>query len=136
MTGFPWRPMLAKAGAGLFLAAVVGMAAWLVFFNRPPSPAGRIDNEDPPSAADAAGRREALWWNALPGGDVQCTLCPNACRLGEGQIGLCRVRQNIGGTLYSLSYGQIAAAHVDPVEKKPFYQIGRASCRERVYVLV
>ena len=122
MTAFALRPVLTKVGAGLFLAAVVGMAAWLVFSGGGPSAAGPSAGSVA-SAPDAADRREALWWNSLPGGDVQCTLCPNACRLGDGQIGLCRVRQNIDGTLRSLSYGQVAAAHVDPVEKKPFYHV-------------
>jgi len=123
MTAFALRPVLTKVGAGLFLAAVVGMAAWLVFSGGGPSAAGPSAGSGA-SAPDAAGsRHEALWWNSLPGGDVQCTLCPNACRLGNGRIGLCRVRQNIGGTLYSLSYGQVATAHVDPVEKKPFYHV-------------
>jgi len=39
----------------------------------------------------------------------------------EGGRGICGVRQNIGGILYSLVYGKVVAAHVDPVEKKPFY---------------
>jgi len=123
MTSFALRPVLAKAGAGLFLAAVVGTAAWRVFSGGRPSAAGPSAGSVA-SAPDAAGHRhEALWWTPLPGGEAQCTLCPNACRLRDGRIGLCRVRQNIDGTLYSLSYGQVAAAHVDPVEKKPFYHV-------------
>nr|WP_321405315.1 AmmeMemoRadiSam system radical SAM enzyme [uncultured Carboxylicivirga sp.] len=52
---------------------------------------------------------------------VKCVLCPHTCVLEEGQIGLCRVRQNIEGTLFSLSYGMVSAMHVDPIEKKPLY---------------
>ena len=98
MTSFALRPVLAKAGAGLFLAAVVGTAAWRVFSGGRPSAAGPSAGSVA-SAPDAAGHRhEALWWTPLPGGEVQCTLCPNACRLRDGRIGLCRVRQNIDGT--------------------------------------
>ncbi len=52
---------------------------------------------------------------------VKCVLCPHTCVLEEGQIGLCRVRQNLEGKLFSLSYGMVSAMHVDPIEKKPLY---------------
>jgi pyruvate formate lyase activating enzyme len=35
--------------------------------------------------------------------------------------GLCSVRENRGGTLYSLVYGKAVAEQVDPIEKKPLY---------------
>ena len=56
-----------------------------------------------------------------PPKSVECTLCPKACRLVPGQRGDCRVRYNDGGKLYSLVYGKVCAAHVDPVEKKPMF---------------
>jgi pyruvate formate lyase activating enzyme len=65
--------------------------------------------------------KEALFWEALEGGKVQCLLCPNKCILGEGQRGLCKVRENQGGKLYSLVYGKPVSIHTDPIEKKPFY---------------
>lgn len=52
---------------------------------------------------------------------VQCTLCPQACALDDGQRGRCKVRVNKGGKLFSLVYGKPCAVHVDPVEKKPLY---------------
>jgi pyruvate formate lyase activating enzyme len=64
---------------------------------------------------------EAKFWKVLAGGRVQCELCPNRCILAEGQRGVCKVRENIGGKLYSLVYGKPVAVHVDPIEKKPFY---------------
>lgn len=75
----------------------------------------------PPPAG--SGQHEARWYEKLASGLVHWQLCPNSCRLPEGKIGLCRVRQNIGGTLYSLVYGQVASAHVDPIEKKPFFHV-------------
>lgn len=54
---------------------------------------------------------------------VQCKLCPNKCLLSPGQYGQCKARKNIDGNLYSLVYGRIASAHVDPVEKKPFFHV-------------
>ena len=64
---------------------------------------------------------EASFYKQLEGGKVQCQLCPNKCILAEGQRGLCKVRENQGGKLYSLVYGKSVTQHVDPIEKKPFY---------------
>jgi pyruvate formate lyase activating enzyme len=55
------------------------------------------------------------------GSHVQCSLCPHRCVIASGERGICRVRENRGGRLYSLVYGNACAAHVDPIEKKPFY---------------
>ena len=52
-------------------------------------------------------------------GRVQCLLCPHLCNIPEGKRGLCCVRQNTGGILMTLNYGQITGMHADPVEKKP-----------------
>jgi len=52
---------------------------------------------------------------------VECRLCPKQCRIAPGQAGDCRVRMNLDGKLTAVTYGIAAAAHVDPVEKKPFY---------------
>jgi pyruvate formate lyase activating enzyme len=66
---------------------------------------------------------EAAWYTKREGGEVQCQLCPRLCLLRPGERGYCKVRANIGGTLYSLVYGKIAAIHVDPVEKKPLFHV-------------
>ncbi len=52
---------------------------------------------------------------------VKCNLCPHRCVISDGARGHCRVRENRGGRLYSLVYGNPCALHVDPIEKKPFY---------------
>ncbi|HUS60358.1 MAG TPA: AmmeMemoRadiSam system radical SAM enzyme, partial [Nevskiaceae bacterium] len=65
--------------------------------------------------------KEASFYEQLGNGEVRCTLCPNFCVLKEGERGICRVRQNIKGKLYSLIYGKPATIHIDPIEKKPFY---------------
>jgi pyruvate formate lyase activating enzyme len=106
-----------KIFAILFLLAIVGLAALLVW-SREKSGAAV-----PRTAANASRLHEAAWYEKLANNLVHCQLCPNSCRLPEGQIGLCRARQNVGGTLYSLVYGQIASAHVDPIEKKPFFHV-------------
>ncbi len=48
-----------------------------------------------------------------------CELCPQACRLVEGQSGICRARRNDGGDLATLNYGEVSALALDPIEKKP-----------------
>ncbi|MEN8198503.1 MAG: AmmeMemoRadiSam system radical SAM enzyme [Thermodesulfobacteriota bacterium] len=56
-------------------------------------------------------------------GRVHCYLCSHGCSIGLGKRGLCGVRENRDGTLYSLVYGRIVAEHVDPVEKKPLFHV-------------
>ena len=50
---------------------------------------------------------------------VQCQVCPNRCILEPGDRGICRSKVNIDGKLYSLTYGNPCAVHLDPIEKKP-----------------
>jgi len=65
--------------------------------------------------------KEAVLWQALEDRRVRCGLCNFKCKISEGKLGQCRVRQNIGGTLYSLNYHQICSTAVDPIEKKPLF---------------
>ena len=58
------------------------------------------------------------YWH-LDGNRVQCTLCPRACRLQEGQRGLCFVRANQGQQIVLTTYGRSSGFCVDPIEKKP-----------------
>ncbi len=67
--------------------------------------------------------KEALYWQALKNSFVQCVLCPRRCTIGPGQKGFCRARKNIEGKLYTLTYGQPVALHIDPIEKKPFAHV-------------
>lgn len=67
--------------------------------------------------------QEALLYDRLDEQAVLCRLCPWACRLAEGEIGLCQVRQNREGTLYSLNYGLISAAAVEPIERRGLYHL-------------
>ena len=65
--------------------------------------------------------KEALFYERLKDNIVQCMLCPRECVITPGKRGYCRVRQNKSGRLYSLSYAQPVAIHIDPIEKKPFF---------------
>ncbi len=64
---------------------------------------------------------EAAYYRAEDGGRVVCELCPQNCRVAPGKEGFCRVRGNRNGKLYALTYARVAAAHMDPIEKKPLY---------------
>lgn len=61
----------------------------------------------------------AGWWKREDDGRLLCYLCPRYCRIGEGQIGFCYIRQNRGGELVSMGYGRPTGFAVDPIEKKP-----------------
>ncbi len=65
--------------------------------------------------------KQALLYNKQTGGKVQCRVCSHFCTLNKGQLGVCRVRKNIGGELFSLNYDKVAASNPDPIEKKPLY---------------
>jgi len=59
------------------------------------------------------------YWHLLEDGRVQCDVCPRACRLHEGQRGLCFVRARVDDQIVLTSYGRSSGFCVDPVEKKP-----------------
>ncbi|OPY93276.1 MAG: pyruvate formate lyase-activating enzyme 1 [Syntrophaceae bacterium PtaU1.Bin231] len=66
--------------------------------------------------------REAMLWR--PRGDeggVECYLCNHHCRIAVGGFGVCGMRENRDGKLRTHAYGELIAAHVDPIEKKPLY---------------
>ncbi len=75
--------------------------------------AGRVESE--------FGRKEGMFWEPLSGGRVRCNLCAHRCVIREGRLGVCGVRVNEGGVLYTLVYGRAIAHHVDPIEKKPLF---------------
>lgn len=52
---------------------------------------------------------------------MKCRVCHQDCTIPEGKRGICGVRENRQGKLYTLNYGLSIAAHVDPIEKKPLY---------------
>ena len=66
-------------------------------------------------------RREAMLHKKLDDGQVRCILCAHRCTIKADGLGICGVRQNIEGTLYTLVYAEAIAVHVDPIEKKPLY---------------
>lgn len=83
--------------------------------------------------------KEAHHYNSK-NGVVFCNTCPHLCELSPGDRGICRSKVNIGGKLISLAYGNPAAVHMDPIEKKPLFHfypgesilsVGLAGCNFR-----
>ncbi|MEM3430121.1 MAG: hypothetical protein QXN20_04390, partial [Candidatus Bathyarchaeia archaeon] len=66
-------------------------------------------------------RREAMFYTPIDESKVRCELCNHYCTILDGKTGICGVRINDGGRLYSMIYGKAAATGIDPVEKKPLY---------------
>jgi pyruvate formate lyase activating enzyme len=66
-------------------------------------------------------RREALLYEKLSRQRVRCHVCPRRCAIGEGKAGWCRKRENEDGVLYTLIYGAVSSASVNPIEKKPVF---------------
>lgn len=66
--------------------------------------------------------KEAMFYTR-EGEQVRCGLCRFRCLISDGARGICAVRENSGGTLYSLVYGKLCAEHVDPIEKKPLFHV-------------
>lgn len=65
--------------------------------------------------------REAMLYEKLPGGRVRCHVCQWRCNIGAGKLGVCRMRENRDGSLYTLNYALVSSAAVDPIEKKPLF---------------
>jgi len=65
--------------------------------------------------------KKALLYQKLDKNKVQCNLCAHRCVIHPGRTGICIVRENINGILYTKVYGRTIARHIDPVEKKPLY---------------
>ncbi|RMF19117.1 MAG: AmmeMemoRadiSam system radical SAM enzyme [Gammaproteobacteria bacterium] len=77
------------------------------------------------------------YWHKLEDGRIQCDLCPRACKLHEGQRGLCFVRACEDGKVVLTTWGRSSGFCVDPIEKKPLnhfypgtpvFSFGTAGC--------
>ena len=106
-------------GVSALLCASPGYCNWSEKEGRNKSVKGHIFKNDAPSKP---------WrWSiegfhyASDGTNVQCQVCPNRCYLSPGDRSICRSKVNIGGKLYSLTYGNPCSVHMDPIEKKPLF---------------
>ena len=65
--------------------------------------------------------QEARFYEKVEEDKVQCHLCAHECKIDPGKRGLCHVRENQEGSLYTLVYGMVVAENIDPIEKKPLF---------------
>jgi pyruvate formate lyase activating enzyme len=84
--------------------------------------------------------REGILFDKLENDRARCNVCPRRCNIADGKAGFCCARGNRGGSVYSLTYGKVTSAAVDPIEKKPLFHfhpgtmvfsIGGAGCNLR-----
>ncbi|MFB3779023.1 MAG: AmmeMemoRadiSam system radical SAM enzyme [Bryobacteraceae bacterium] len=73
------------------------------------------------AATDSQFIVEARYYEKQPNRKIKCVLCPRECVIDDRERGYCGVRENRGGTYYTLVHSRVCAAHIDPVEKKPFF---------------
>lgn len=65
--------------------------------------------------------KEAMLYEKLEDKKVRCYLCNHRCVIKDEKRGICFVRENKEGTLYSLVYGRVISMNIDPIEKKPLF---------------
>jgi pyruvate formate lyase activating enzyme len=70
---------------------------------------------------NSAMKKEAMFWKPMKNETVQCFLCPHHCIIAPEKRGICGVRENEQGKLFSLIYQACSSIAVDPIEKKPLY---------------
>ncbi len=61
--------------------------------------------------------KEASFWEAICNESVVCNLCSHHCQIRKDRVGICGVRRNLDGKLYSLNYGKLVSSNLDPIEK-------------------
>jgi len=64
---------------------------------------------------------EVMFYKKLPEKKIECGICPRSCKIAPLERGYCGNKENRDGTYYTLVYGAVCAAHVDPIEKKPLF---------------
>jgi len=105
-----------KASRRGFLAASAAAATSLPLVSRT-TPATAADAE----LDDSMFVKEARYYEKLEGGKIKCTLCPHECEVIDMERGTCSVRENRGGTYYTLVHSRACSSGVDPIEKKPLF---------------
>jgi len=67
--------------------------------------------------------KEAMLYSPLEEGKVRCYLCNHHCIISPSKRGICGVRENREGKLYTLVFGRAISLNVDPIEKKPIFHL-------------
>ena len=111
----PQNPAPAALSRRAFIRGAGGALLAAPLLLRPVPAASALDAQRQPGA------REAAHYEKLAEKKVACRLCPHECQVADLERGSCGVRENRGGTYYTLVYGQPCAVHIDPIEKKPLF---------------
>jgi len=115
------RDLLKKASSGICLLGLTYLSGCT-----PGEESPEKQEAQQPKPAEEKGLinpRPSSWHSSLEENRVRCELCPEQCELEDGERALCRVRENQGGELYTLAFGNPALVQEDPVERKPFYHV-------------
>jgi len=65
--------------------------------------------------------KEVSLYKKLDDKKVQCQNCPHFCIIAPNKRGICGVKENKNGKLFSLVYEKACSLEIDPIEKKPFF---------------
>lgn len=116
-----WNPGRRSVIGLVVIGAIVGLGLVFAFRLRPADSPERdpaaVQLVARPERAPGPSERQAMFARGMANNRVQCQLCFLSCVIPEGQRGLCRVRENRDGRLYSLVYGLLAATMLAPIEK-------------------
>ncbi len=108
-----------KKAVTMVLIMTVGVAAVALitvsFLVEPDNPV--IKQAHRPGVHEQNRPAEARYWRQLDREQVLCLLCVHHCIIGSDERGICRVRENRDGHLYTLVYGLLAANQFAPIEK-------------------
>ena len=64
--------------------------------------------------------KEAMLYEKIDDKKVRCNLCNHRCIILSSKRGICGVRENQDGILYTLVYERLVSANIDPIEKNRF----------------
>jgi len=64
---------------------------------------------------------KSILYDKLDDKKVRCNICSHYCLINVNKYGFCLTRKNEGGTLYSNNFALVSSAHVDQIEKQPFF---------------
>ena len=67
--------------------------------------------------------KEAALYEKIAKDRVRCNLCAHHCVITDGKLGVCHVRKNLSGKLYTQVYGRTISQHVDPIVTKPAFHL-------------
>ncbi len=90
-------------------------------FAQDPLPRGIDVSVDLKPQEDSMFVKEARHYKKLEALRVECQLCPRRCQVADQERGYCGVRENRGGTYYTLVHSRSCTYNVDPIEKKPLF---------------